>query len=117
MASDDITVANGARISTNAVNGAAGDIGIDMSPAGWLTLEGAASPGSIETSSGRGTGGRIRIGEPLVIVSNGGSILALGERRGANVLIVSQYFVNSADRLNTVAVDGEFRLAAGLYRS
>jgi hypothetical protein len=49
------------------------------------------------------------------VVLNGGGILALGQARGANVLIESTYFVDSADRINTVAVDGEFRIVAGLY--
>ncbi len=107
-----LTVANGGRISTNAFSGAAGEIEIAMPAGSLLTLKGAVAPGFIETSSGSGTGGRITIGAPLAIVSNGGSILALGELRGANVAIQTQYFINSADRINTVAVDGAFRLVA-----
>ena len=63
---------------------------------------------------GAGTGGRITIAAPLAIISNGGSILALGERRGANVVIQSRFFISSSDRVNTVAVDGEFLLDAGV---
>ncbi|MGZ6037867.1 MAG: beta strand repeat-containing protein [Phenylobacterium sp.] len=110
-----LTVENGARISTDSFAGAAGDIEITMPAGTILNLTGATSPGQIDTSSGAGTGGRIVIGTPLAVVLNGGSILALGQQRGANVLIDSTYFVDSADRSNTVAVDGEFRIVAGLY--
>jgi hypothetical protein len=79
------------------------------------TVSTADAPGTIQTSSGVGTGGRITIASPLAIASNGGSILALGQQRGANVAIRAKYFINSSDRLNTVAVDGEFHLVAGLY--
>jgi filamentous hemagglutinin family protein len=115
LASNRITIANGARASTNAFAGAAGDIEIAMPAGSVLTLKGADAPGTIQTSSGVGTGGRITIASPLAIASNGGSILALGQQRGANVAIRAKYFINSSDRLNTVAVDGEFHLVAGLY--
>lgn len=110
-----IRIADGASISTNAFAGAAGGIGIEMPTDALLILEGREAPGSIQTSSGAGTGGRIVITSPRAIISNGGAILALGEQRGANVVIESRYFINSADRTNVVAVDGEFVLAAGLY--
>lgn len=110
-----IRIADGASISTNSFAGAAGQIGIEMPANALLVLEGAEAPGSIQTSSGAGTGGRIVITSPRAIISNGGAILALGEQRGANVVIESRYFINSADRANVVAVDGEFVLAAGLY--
>lgn len=110
-----IRIADGARISTNSLFGAAGEIRIAMPTDALIVLEGADAPGSIQTSSGAGTGGRITIAAPRAIISNGGSILALGEQRGANVVIQSRYFINSADRTNVVAVDGEFVLAAGLY--
>jgi hypothetical protein len=110
-----VTVENGARISTDSFAGAAGDIEISMPDGTVLNLTGATSPGSIDTSSGIGTGGKITIGTPLAVVLNGGSITALGQQRGANVLIQSTYFVDSVDRANTVAVDGEFRIVAGLY--
>ncbi len=115
VTADRITIANGGRISTNSFAGAAGDIEIVMPIDSTLTLKGLSTPGSIQTSSGIGTGGRISISAPLAIVSNGGSILALGQQRGANVDIRSRYFINSADRVNTVAVDGEFKLVAGVY--
>ncbi|HLZ77445.1 filamentous hemagglutinin N-terminal domain-containing protein [Phenylobacterium sp.] len=110
-----LTVENGARISTDSFAGAAGDIEISMPAGTILKLTGATAPGSIDTSSGAGTGGRIVIGTPLAVVLNGGSILALGQQRGANVLLQSTYFVDSVDRPNTVAVDGEFKIVAGLY--
>ena len=115
ISAHSLTVENGARISTDSFAGAAGDIEIAMPQGTILNLTGAAAPGSIDTSSGAGTGGRIVIGTPLAVVLNGGSISALGQQRGANVLIQSTYFVNSADRTNAVAVDGEFRIVAGLY--
>jgi filamentous hemagglutinin family protein len=115
LASSNITVSNGGRISTNSFAGAAGDIEIAMPKGSLLTLAGADLPGSIQTSSGIGTGGKITISSPLAVVSNGGSILALGQQRGANVLIDSIYFVKSSDRANTVNVDGDFKLVAGVY--
>ncbi len=115
LSAHSITVENGARISTDSFAGAAGDIEITMPAGTILNLTGATAPGSIDTSSGAGTGGRIVIGTPLAVVLNGGSISALGQQRGANVLIQSTYFVDSVDRPNTVAVDGEFRIVAGLY--
>lgn len=113
--SDGMTVSNGARITTNAFAGPAGDISIDIPRPGFLTLEGAQAPGVIQTSSGPGTGGRITISDPLAIISNGGSILALGQLRGANVVIQSRYFINSTDRANVLEVDGDFKLETGLY--
>lgn len=110
-----IRVANGGSISTDAIAGAAGDIDIRVPRPGLLVLEGGELPGLILTSSGPGTGGRITISDPLAIISNGGRILALGELRGANVLIQSRYFVNSTDRRNVLAVDGEVEIQTGLY--
>jgi len=107
-----LNVANGGEISTSSVAGAAGDIVVTMPTAGLLRLDGAAAPGVITTSSGPGTGGRIIIAAPRAIISNGGSILALGERGGANVQIQTMFFINSADRPNRVAVDGSFLLEA-----
>jgi filamentous hemagglutinin family protein len=115
LTAHSVTVENGARISSDSFAGAAGDVEITMPAGTILNLSGATSPGQIDTSSGVGTGGRIVISKPLAVVLNGGSILALGQQRGANVLIDSTYFVDSADRANTVAVDGEFRIVAGLY--
>ena len=77
-----------------------------------LRLEGDSAPGTITTSSGPGTGGRIIIANPYAIISNGGSILALGEQGGANVQIQTDFFITSADAPNLVAVDGSFLLEA-----
>jgi hypothetical protein len=66
----------------------------------------------ITTSSGPGTGGRILIANPRAIISDGGSILALGQQGGANVQIQTGFFINSADRPNRVAVNGSFLLDA-----
>lgn len=107
-----LTVADGGQISTSSTAGAAGDIFVTMPADGLLRLEGAAAPGVITTSSGPGTGGRITIAAPRAIVSNGGSILALGERGGANVRIQTRFFISSADRPNLVAVNGSFLLDA-----
>ena len=66
----------------------------------------------ITTSSGPGTGGRITIAAPRAIISNGGTILALGESGGANVQIQT---ISSSARPtgpNRVAVDGSFLLEA-----
>ncbi|HEY0648864.1 filamentous hemagglutinin N-terminal domain-containing protein [Phenylobacterium sp.] len=115
IAADNITVSNGGRITTNSFAGAAGDIDIAIARPGLLILEGAEASGVIQTSSGPGTGGKITIRDPLAIISNGGAILALGQQRGANVLIQSRYFINSTDRLNVVDVDGDFQLQTGLY--
>lgn len=112
---DGLTVSNGGRITTNAFAGAAGRITVTIDRPGLLLLQGALAPGVIQTSSGAGTGGEITISDPLAIVSNGGSILALGQQRGANVSLQSRYFINSSDRSNTVAVDGDFRLETGIY--
>ena len=107
-----LTIADGAEISTASVAGAAGDITILMPDDGLLTLEGAELPGTITTSSGPGTGGRITIAAPRAIISNGGRILALGESGGANVRINTLFFISSSDRPNMVAVDGSFLLEA-----
>ena len=112
---DGLTVSDGGRITTNSFAGAAGRITIGIDRPGILVLEGARAPGVIQTSSGAGTGGEITISDPLAIISNGGSILALGQQRGANVTLQSRYFINSSDRSNTVAVDGDFRLETGIY--
>lgn len=110
-----IRLANGGSVSTNSIAGAAGDIDIRVPRPGLVILEGGALPGLILTSSGPGTGGMITLVDPLAIISNGGRILALGEQRGANVVIQSRYFINSTDRRNVVSVDGDFMLQTGLY--
>ncbi len=115
ITADGLTVSNGGRITTNAFAGAAGQIAITIDRPGLLVLKGSGAPGIIQTSSGAGTGGEITISDPLAIISNGGAILALGQQRGANVTLQSRYLINSSDRLNTVAVDGDFRLETGIY--
>ena len=115
VSTDNLTISNGGRVSTNSFAGAAGDINIAIKRPGLFVLEGAEAPGVIQTSSGPGTGGAITIVDPLAIISNGGLILALGQQRGANVQIQSRYFINSTDRQNVVDVDGDFRLQTGLY--
>jgi large exoprotein involved in heme utilization and adhesion len=115
LTAGNLRIANGAAISTNSIAGAAGDIEINVPRPGLVVLEGGELPGAILTSSGPGTGGRITLVNPLAIISNGGKILALGEQRGANVLIQSRYFINSTDRSNVVDVAGDFQLQTGLY--
>ena len=86
-----------------------------MTPESILILSGRDLPGTIETSSGPGSGGFISIASPLAIISNGGSILALGESGGANVQIDTPYFITSSDRLNRVEVDGELAFSNSIY--
>jgi hypothetical protein len=62
----------------------------------------------VTTSSGPGTGGVITIGNPLAIISQGGNIFALGEQAGANVVIRSQFYIDAADRLDQIRVNGNF---------
>jgi hypothetical protein len=107
IASDKVMISEGARVSTNSLHGAAGDIEFSMSANGLLMLSGETAPGIIETSSGPSLGGRIVIASPMAIISNGGSIQALGDSGGANVVIDTPYFISSTDRFNEVAVDGE----------
>lgn len=111
----NISLAQGALVTSSSASGAAGDVTLIMPEDGLLRLESTSSPSLISTSSGPGTGGRIIIADPRAIISNGGSILALGEEGGANVLIGARYFINSSDRSNRVAVDGNFLLEAAAY--
>lgn len=106
LAANRIRLLDGGEISSNSTAGAAGDIELVLPRDGFLQLAGADRPGVISTSSGPGTGGRIIIGDPFLILSEGGRILALGEEGGANVLLTSAFFIRSADRLNLVSVDG-----------
>lgn len=115
ITANDVLLGGGAQITTSATNGAAGDIAIALPSDGFLTLQSLGTPSLITTSSGPGTGGRIRIADAFAIISNGGQILALGQQGGANVQISTQYFINSADRVNRVAVDGSFLLDAIAY--
>jgi filamentous hemagglutinin family protein len=111
----NISLAQGARLTSSSASGAAGDVTLLLPEDGLLRLESTSSPSIISTSSGPGTGGRIIIANPRAIISNGGSILALGEEGGANVLIGARYFINSSDEINRVAVDGNFLLEAAAY--
>jgi filamentous hemagglutinin family protein len=115
ITADNLTISNGARVSTNSFGGAAGDINVSIRRPGLFILQGGELPGFIQTSSGPGTGGRITISDPLAVISNGGLIQALGEQRGANVVIQSRYFIGSSDRLNAVDVAGETQIQADLY--
>ena len=108
-------ISEGGRITTNSAQGSAGDIVFDMPTDGFLTLSGVGAPGVLETSSGPGTGGVIVIASPFAIISNGGSILALGESGGANVRISSNYFIPSSDRLNRVEVNGDLQFDNAIY--
>lgn len=109
------TIADGAKVSSNSATGIAGYIDFEMTPESILILSGRDLPGTIETSSGPGSGGFISIASPLAIISNGGSILALGESGGANVQIDTPYFITSSDRLNRVEVDGELAFSNSIY--
>ncbi|WP_293458867.1 filamentous hemagglutinin N-terminal domain-containing protein [Phenylobacterium sp.] len=115
LAANDMRITNGGRVTTNSVGGAAGDIFVNIPRPGLFVLEGALSPGIIQTSSGTATGGMIVIADPLAVISNGGLIQALGQTTGANVSIVSRYFINSTDRVNRVDVNGEVQIETGLY--
>ncbi|MBA4048753.1 MAG: hypothetical protein C0476_09460, partial [Sphingomonas sp.] len=101
-----IELLDGAGISTDSLTGAAGDITLLLPRTGTLVLRGAASSGVITTSSGPGTGGIITIASPFLILSDGGQITALGQSFGADVLLQSDFFIRSADRLNLLSVDG-----------
>jgi filamentous hemagglutinin family protein len=107
-----LDLVEGGIISTSSLEGPAGDIVILMPQDGLLRLVGRRFGSAITTSSGPGTGGLIVISNPYAILSDGGSILALGEQGGANVQIQTGFFIRSADRRNRVAVDGDFLLEA-----
>lgn len=113
--SGGVDILDGARVTTNSLTGAAGDITFDMAPGSLLILSGETLPGVIETSSGPGTGGVISIASPLAIISNGGIISALGESGGANVQIGANYFIASSDRPNLVQVDGNLTFSNAIY--
>lgn len=102
----------GGTIATSSTFGAAGDIVISMPGNSLLRLTGRRFESTITTSSGPGTGGLIVISNPYAIISDGGTILALGEQGGANVQIQTGFFISSADAFNRVAVDGSFLLEA-----
>ncbi len=107
LAADSLQLLDGGGISTDSTTGAAGDITISMPATSTLLLRGrgSASP-FITTSSGPGTGGIITIASPYLILSDGGAILAKGQAFGADVLISSNFYIRSADRVNQLSVDG-----------
>lgn len=105
-----LAMSDGALITTNAEQAPAGDINIMMPSDGLMILRGRDNPVTITTSSDIGSGGRITIGEPLAIISDGASILALGEAGGANVRITSGFLIRSADARNQILVDGDLIL-------
>jgi len=109
LIADRLTLADASAITTDSENGPAGAIGLFFPEDGVLRLDGL-EPSVITTSSGANTGGVIAIANPSLILSTGGSILALGEQGGANVQIVSEFFIRSSDRLNEVSVDGSLVL-------
>jgi filamentous hemagglutinin family protein len=110
-----VRVYEGGLITSSSTSGAAGSIVFDMPADGLLRLQGRSAPGVITTSSGPGTGGTIIIQRPLAIISNGGEIRAQGQQRGAFAIFDSQFFINSMDRANLVAVDGSIAVDASIY--
>jgi filamentous hemagglutinin family protein len=107
VTADSLQLLDGGGISTDSTKGAAGDITISMPATSTLILRARnGAPAFITTSSGPGTGGIITIGSPYLILSDGGSILALGQAFGADVLISSNFYIRSADRVNQLSVDG-----------
>lgn len=107
IASSGLRLLDGGGISTDSATGAAGDITISMPATSTLLLRARnGAPAFITTSSGPGTGGIITIASPYLILSDGGSILAKGQAFGADVLISSNFYIRSADRVNQLSVDG-----------
>lgn len=113
IAADRIDLVEGGSINTDSLFVPAGDITLLLPSTGILTLSGE-QPAIITTTSGANSGGRITIAEPYAIVSDGGSILALGEVSGANVRISSDFFIRSADAANLLAVNGSLVLDSQL---
>lgn len=110
IAADRVILTDGAVLTTNGQPGPAGDINIRLPSDGLMILRGRLNPVLITTSSSSLTGGRITIGEPLAIISDGARILALGQAGGANVRITSGFFIRSADVPNVLLVDGDLLL-------
>jgi filamentous hemagglutinin family protein len=107
ITANSLQLLDGGGISTDSTTGAAGDITISMPGTSTLLLRGrGGAPGFITTSSGPGTGGIITIASPYLILSDGGAILAKGQAFGADVLIRSNFYIRSADRVNQLSVDG-----------
>ncbi|MFD1612672.1 beta strand repeat-containing protein [Sphingomonas tabacisoli] len=110
-----VRISEGGLVTSSSISGAAGSIVFTMPDDGILRLEGVSAPGVITTSSGPGTGGVIIIQRPFAIISNGGEIRAQGQQRGAFAVLDSEYFINSFDRRNLVAVDGSIAVDASIY--
>lgn len=102
-----ITLGPGGTITTSALTGAAGQIDLLLPEIGLLRLAGGAMPAAIATSSGPGTGGRIVISRPYALIADGARIEALGQQRGANVQLATDFFIRSADNSNLLLVDGD----------
>ncbi|MFZ5663819.1 MAG: filamentous hemagglutinin N-terminal domain-containing protein [Pseudomonadota bacterium] len=102
-----ITLGPGGTITTSALTGAAGQIELALPETGLLRLAGGAMPAAIATSSGPGTGGRITISRPYALIADGARIEALGQQRGANVQLATDFFIRSADNSNLLLVDGD----------
>lgn len=102
-----ITLGPGGLVTTNSIAGAAGQIELLLPQTGILMLAGGATPAAIATSSGPGTGGRITIARPYALIADGGRIEALGQQRGANVQLATDFFIRSADNSNLLLVDGD----------
>lgn len=102
-----ITLGPGGTITTSSLAGAAGQIELLLPETGLLRLAGGANPAVIATSSGPGTGGRIVISRPYALIADGARIEALGQQRGANVQLATDFFIRSADNSNLLLVDGD----------
>ncbi|WP_430386642.1 filamentous hemagglutinin N-terminal domain-containing protein [Blastomonas fulva] len=102
-----ITLGPGGLITTSSLAGAAGRIDLQLPDTGILRLAGGATPAGIATSSGPGTGGQITISRPYALIADGGRIEALGQQRGANVQLATDFFIRSADNSNLLLVDGD----------
>ena len=102
-----IILGPGGLITTSSLSGAAGQIDLLLPATGLLRLAGGANPAAIATSSGPGTGGRITISRPYALIADGGRIEALGQQRGANVQLATDFFIRSADNSNLLLVDGD----------
>lgn len=102
-----ITVGPGGLITTSSLAGAAGQIDLLLPDTGILRVAGGANPAAIATSSGPGTGGRITISRPYALIADGARIEALGQQRGANVQLATDFFIRSADNSNLLLVDGD----------
>ncbi|WP_054133940.1 filamentous hemagglutinin N-terminal domain-containing protein [Blastomonas sp. AAP25] len=102
-----ITLGPGGLITTSSLAGAAGQIDLLLPSTGLLRLAGGTNPAAIATSSGPGTGGQITISRPYALIADGGRIEALGQQRGANVQLATDFFIRSADNSNLLLVDGD----------